>query len=250
MTPFLLARETIERLGSWLHSLAGPLLPAVPVPEGNETFRWEFAEATPQALMVGKAVRMVSGIRAALLLADSGYTVDSASVLRLVSDFATEIQAVGEGLRRGKLNEPQQRFVDQYFAPLARTPEEYEKRERDRYVSREQLYKAYYAMGAEASIDVDRLRSLRRFLDYGYDKYVHGAYMTAMELYTGRDHSFMLAGHESERHRDVARTAIAGKLHEVVCAFEMMALVWPNETLRKEISEVRRRIDASSEQGL
>ena len=51
--------------------------------------------------MVGKLVRAVSALRAALLLAENGHITESGSLLRMVSDFCTEIQAIGEALHSG-----------------------------------------------------------------------------------------------------------------------------------------------------
>jgi len=244
---FPVTRRIIDQLENWMKPLAAPFLPLVQAPETHGEFHWEFREQRPETVMIGKAVRMVSGIRASLLLADSGFTVECASLLRMVSDFSQEILAVAEGLIAGRMTEPQERFVRQYFAPMARSPEEYEQSERERYVSREELFKAHFRLAAESTDKADEMRRLSRFLNYVYDKYVHGAYLTSMELYTGRDDSFMLDGHESEQHRDIARVSVAGKLHEVVSALGMMALVFGNDTLNGEIREARRALEASGE---
>jgi len=236
------ARRIIANLDAWLSILAAPFLPAVRVQEENGRFHWEFREKRPETLMVGKAVRMVSGIKAALFLADSGFTTECASLLRMVSEFSQEILSVGEGLIEGRLMEPQERFVRQYFSPLARSPEEFEDMERERYVSREELFKAHYRLAAKTEADADRVRQLSRFLNYSYDKYVHGAYLTAMELYNGRDNRFMLSGHEAEEPKATARTAVAGKLHEAIVALGMMALFSDNADLRHEITDARRAL--------
>jgi len=243
----LVSREIIEKLDTWLSTLAEPFLPLIQVPGENGRFHWEFREKRPETLVVGKAVRMVSGIKAALLLADNGFTTECASLLRMVSEFSQEILSVVEGLVEKRLTEPQERFVRQYFAPLARSPEEFEEMERERYVSREELFKGHYRLGAKAEVEVDRLRLLSRFLNYSYDKYVHGAYLTAMELYNGLENRFMLSGHTAERPREIARTAVAGKLHEVITALEMMSLLSDNTGLQRELTEARRALDASGD---
>jgi hypothetical protein len=94
---FQLMRQTMERLDDWVMALASPLRPLAEVPQelgGLKGFRWDFREKTERALIVGKAVRMASGIRAALLLADMGYITECGTTLRTVSDFVTEVIAV------------------------------------------------------------------------------------------------------------------------------------------------------------
>ena len=79
----------------------------------------------------------------AFLLAEAGYVAECTALLRMVSDFCTEISAIGEALNRG--GEPPRavrNFANQYCTPKARTPEEYAAKERTRYVSREELMKA------------------------------------------------------------------------------------------------------------
>src|ERR1700730_13507405 len=71
---FPLTRSTIERLDGWLMELAAPLLPLKQTPmklKHIAGFVYEFREQSERALVIGKAVRMVSGIRVALVL-DAG----------------------------------------------------------------------------------------------------------------------------------------------------------------------------------
>ena len=120
------SRDLIERLDGWVNELAVPLMPPRVVPEGDDRLRLEFRQHIPNAVMVGKLVRAVSGLRGALLLAEAGYVAECAALLRMVSDFCTEVSAIGEALNRG--GEPPRAvrdFVNQYFTPKARTPEEF-----------------------------------------------------------------------------------------------------------------------------
>ena len=241
------SRGIIDRLDTWLTLLAAPFLPLVRIPEDDGTFHWEFGEKRAETLMVGKAVRMVSGIKVSLLLADIGFTTECVSLLRMVSDFSKEIVSMGEGLVEGRLTEIQQRFLQQYFAPFARTPEEHKERERARYVTRKELFRANCRLAERAQLDSAEMRRLNRELNYVYDQYVHGAYLTAMELYDGSENIFVLDGHKAERPKETARTAVAGKLHEVISALEIMSSFYDNADLRRELAEARRALDASGE---
>jgi hypothetical protein len=247
---FPVTRQTIENLDRWLEHLAKPLLPLKRVPDRDGGFHWEFNEQTPRALQVGKAVRMISGIRAALLLGDSGYTVECLCLLRTVSDFAQEILAFAEALMEKRLTDPQERFIRQYFTPIANNPDEYEQQELERYVSREELLKAQYRLDEKLTGDATKLRRLTRFINYTYDKYIHGAYLTAMELYQGQRHSFMLRGHEGDRSRCVAKASVAGKLHEVLHALGFMAHTAGEKALYDEICLSLDKLESSDEQSV
>jgi hypothetical protein len=115
-------------------------------------------------------------------------------------------------------------------------------------VSREELFKAHYRLAAKTTGDAENLRRINRYLNYAYDKYVHTSYETAMELYTGSGHRFMLSGHESERHRCFTKVAVVGKLYEVLAALEFMALAKKDQTLHASIRESRHELEESNEQ--
>ena len=112
-TNFSFARDLINNLDGWVDKPPAPLMPPRTVEE-PDLIRLELREHIPPAVMIGKCVRTVSGIHAALVLADLGYMVECAALLRMDSDFFTEIKAIGEVLRR------QQKASGQ--KPLTRPP--------------------------------------------------------------------------------------------------------------------------------
>lgn len=131
---FVTTRTLIASLDDWLSKLTAPLLPAQPVEESES--QWQLAESSPGAVLVAKAVRMTSGIHAALLLIDSGFVVEGACILRIVSDLGMEVTAVAEGVLSGAMTSAQRKFVDQFFQPRPRTPEQYLERAKQGYVGR------------------------------------------------------------------------------------------------------------------
>jgi hypothetical protein len=240
------ARHLIEQLDEWVNDLAAPLLPPRMVPEGDALIRLEFRQHIPHAVMVGKSIRVVSGIRAALALADLGYVAECAALLRMVSDFCTEITAVGEALHRGgELPAAVRVFVEQYFAPKARTPEQLAAGEQTRYVSREELMKAEGRLATIANVDGEQQRVLHRFLNMTYDAYVHGAYETTMELCNPLTGRFLTGGHPEASKRGEFVEAVFLKLHEVVVAIEFTAAVTANAAVFKAAREARHAMDTS-----
>jgi len=111
------ARGLIALLDQWVNALAAPLMPPRILSEGDDLIRLEFRQHIPHAVTIGKSVRAVSGLRAALVLADLGYVTECAALLRMVSDFCIEVTAVGEALNRGgDLPVSVRTFIYQYFA--------------------------------------------------------------------------------------------------------------------------------------
>lgn len=58
----------------------------------------------------------------------------------------------------------------------------------------------------------------------------------------------MMTGHESEHHRCIAKTSVAGKLHEVIAALEFMSITRGLGPLVATIDAARRELTASDEQ--
>ena len=206
-------------------ALAAPILPPEPIPiklAHLAGFQWRFREKNERALLVGKAIRMVSGLRAAFMLAELGYIAESGTLLRTVSDFANEVISICEGYAKGSPTSDQKKFVEQYFAPMAIDLDEYEYQSRERWVTRKQMLAGHVRWATEKGENTERARKVLGFLLYGYDKYVHGAYITAMEL-SDPLWDFMLRGHALTAKRETNKRAVASKLHEVLTALCCMA---------------------------
>jgi hypothetical protein len=241
----------MERLDEWVMALASPLLPLGEFPQelnGLQGFRWDFREKTERALMVGKAVRMASGIRAALILADLGYVTECGTILRTVSDFVTKVISVYEGCTRDDPTRAQKDFLEQYFGDMTQTPDEYdEKQEKDRWVARDKLIAAHVRWSSENKQDPERIRKVLRFLAHGYDKFVHGSRMSTMELYNGFTHRFMMKGHELYLSRRGYKVAVASKLHEVLTALFFTAAFMQMPALAEEIRPAEKDLYNSGE---
>jgi hypothetical protein len=245
-TDFSFARDLIDKLDGWVDKLAAPLMPPRMVVEAPDLIRLELREHIPHTVMIGKCVRAVSGIHAALALADRGYVVECAALLRMVSDFCAEITAIGEALHKGgELPRAVRTFVDHYFVPRPHTPEQFEAAERTRYVSREDLMKTKVHLAEKANLDVEQIRTVRRFLNMSFDAYVHGAYETTMELCDPETGRFMMRGHLSPSKRQEFVEAVLLKLHEVVVALEFTAAVTAHAEIFQAARDARHAMDDS-----
>lgn len=198
--------------------------------------------------MVGKAVPMASGIRAALILADLGYVTECGTILRTVSDFVIEVISVYEGCTRDDPTRAQKDFLEQYFGHMAQTPDEYdEKQEKERWVARDKLIAAHVRWASESEEDPDRIRKVTRFLAHLYDKFVHGSRLTTMELYNGFTHRFMMKGHEFDLSRRDYKVSVASKLHEVLTALFFTSMFFQMPALTEEIGRAAKDLYKSGE---
>lgn len=214
------------------------------MPEEKGGFHWEFPEKSARVVAVCKLARASSAVVAAWELCDMGFLPEAASLLRMASDYSQEVLALGEGIRNGTLTTAQSRFVEDYFLPMPRTPEEFEKQERRSYIGREEHLKSEVRLIAESGQDAELTKRLRRFLNRGYDGYVHGDYPTAMQMYNGRAGQFDVTGDtENTSAISSTRSGVAGKLHELVVAFEFISIVLHLDDLSASVRAARLTIE-------
>ena len=181
-----------------------------------------------------------------MILADSGYVAECGTILRTVSDFATEAISVCEGCIKGA-NQAQTDLVQQYFAPMSANSEEHAERKGKPYVPRDKLLATLYRQAEQMDVDVDRLRNQLRFVTHVQDKYLHGGYLTAMEMYNGSTHTFMLRGHQSEDTKRLHKFMIASQLYKVILALTYMAKVANMPALIADIVQAARKLYDSGE---
>ncbi|SRR5882762_1797472 len=244
---FPVTRGLIATLPTWVNQLASLLPRPVPVPAQPRGFRWAYSDETAEVVQIAKAVRMVSGIAAAMHLADLGFTVECGTVLRTVSDFASEITFLAEGHLTGRMNPDQERFVKDFFKPMPTTPEALEKWRREGYVGRGPIQKAHQRLVEKTTKSVGVFKDVQGLLTKAYDDYVHGSYLTAMSLFTGSTYRFMLGGHESPHHRCMMKVSVAGKLTEVLGTLGLMAVSRKQVPLVMTIRQAMHDLHASNE---
>lgn len=243
---FPVMRSVLDRMDGWIDALAQALPAPMRVPV-RDSFRWEHEDKTPEVAQVAKAVRAASGLRAALHLADRGYTVECGTVLRTVADFSAEILYMGEALLEGRLTPDQERFVRQHFAPLPLDPDDLAAREREAYVGRKDIGRAHRRIQEKFGAPADAMAKIEGYLNKGYDSYVHGSNESAMELYDAKRNSFMLHGHLSPRFVCLAKVSVAGKLQEFLNAIRFMAITRRASALEEAIRCVADELDKSGE---
>ena len=250
-TDFAITKQTLDSLDNWVMAIAQPFLPLEARTigrKGEEGIQWVFHEENAWAVIVGKLVRMASGLRAAFLLADTGLISECGTILRTVADFTTEVIAMAETVRTGAANDAQKRFIQQYFAPLAETPDDFDARERERYVARRDLVAAYVRWCSEfGKVDADSMRKTLMFLLYGFDKFVHGAYLTSSELYDPFNKRFMLRGHVFEGKRVEYKRTVASKLHEMVGLLAWISMLLNMPVLTEVIGKAALKLYDSGE---
>jgi len=242
---FPITRNVIGRIADPVNRMAELLPYPEQKPIGDGAFFWVYPEQSAEVVQVAKAVRMTGGLHGAWRLADEGLIVEANTLLRVVSDCALEIIFLGEGIKEGTFNTSQQKFMEQFFAPHPENAEEFAQRARESFIRREKMIAAQVRL-FNFGKDADDLARKMAFQNKIFDSYVHGAYLTALEVFNGQ--RFMIEGLKSENHILPTKTMIAEKCIAALAALAVMAINRNLPDLVKQImddrEQLRHEIDA------
>lgn len=221
------------------------LVAALPRPEKDDVtkkgFVWRHKERSKRVLVVVKAARIVSGLNAAMCLADGGYTIEVGAIARMVRDFSDEIVFVAENSNDATVIGEQEKFLADFFAPF--NPES-----KRAYLSRKHIAMAHDRREQLAGLnDVGLARKLSKYISGRLDKNVHGGYDNAMQLFHGGRGGFMMHGHDSQEERDRCKAFVVMVTTQAMDALHLAAALVGNQSLSEDLWGARMALMNSDE---
>lgn len=247
LSEFHETRSLVAQMSRWVDELASLIAPAA-ITTHQGISRYAYREQTPRVVQIVKAARMVSALNAVIALADAGFTVDGASLLRSVDDFDSEILFLLDGVTSGSLNVSHTQFVADFFSETPRSAEELRAARKPDFVRRGKIDAAIQRLlepvpGASAT----KMRDLRALLGAKHNAYVHGAFRESMDLYRPADGGFATRGDTPPSHR-VALMENVG-LHAYRAAGTLIALAWQEQRgdMMEEIHAAYKAFERSGE---
>lgn len=199
--PFLfdprVVRVATERAIATLENAVNELAAKLPeprrVPIGDD-FAWELGEESVDGMILLKAVRAVSGINAALVLMDSGYSQEVGVLIRTIDEFVGDLAFLTDRMGTSDWPTPKQREHIEHFFSVRRPDVDPETGALSPlpWVERKkkQAGEARTISPGNPSVAGDALRRI----DTGYDAYVHGYYGAVMEMYAGPERGWRVRG--------------------------------------------------------
>lgn len=241
---FPLTRGSIDLLRVWLDELV--------IHDGQPTLRQDgecqFAVEGHKQVEICKAVRIVSGLTAALLLADRGLLVEAASLLRGINDFASEIIFLYEGAPPRQFTAAHREFVAAFFAPIPRTIDELHSSENQRWQNRGAIQNAHDRLAqATRGVDTKELRDWAKLLAGMENSFVHGGYRETMSMYDESSGTFDTTGVLSRYSRALLVRNIAQKVYFSMIAFWFMAMERQLPDLVDRIGRTQAILERSAE---
>ncbi|HEV7587819.1 MAG TPA: hypothetical protein VGO40_06780 [Longimicrobium sp.] len=238
-------RRAIDTLESGVQELAAAFDP--PILTGKPGFEWwQYEHPSGELIVLLKAVRVVSGLNALLVLLEAGYTQEVGVLLRTVDDFVDEITFLLEAYDRDENTASQVKFVQDFFAeeiPLSAGLRQ-EKTRTDRVKRRQiQAGQARYLQPDNP----DRVRKIVNAIDGVYSGYIHGGYPHIMEMYHGGDRPFEMRGMRKTVRISEYQKQIAAYVHRALAVLAVFAAIRGMESLHGRLKSAAKRFLDSPE---
>lgn len=223
-------------------ALGKPLI----LPEkGKERVR--YADPDSRHFQVLKAVRVVSGLRASMILLETGHTQEIGVLLRTIQEFLEDITYVQEAHETGQPTAGQKDIINHFFeSDLKTTKEMLEGQPKLKRVGHKEKVSSQSRFFSPVA-NSDHVRHMLNAIYNGLSGYVHGDYPQIMELYEAN----LSGGSEKFRMRGMLGTAkikpfqrqIACYIHRSLNIFSVIAKVLGLNELSNSLIEQRKTFE-------
>lgn len=149
--------------------------------KGKERFKY----LDPQSIhfQILKAVRIVSGLHACIVLHKVGHVQEMGIIFRTIHEALTEIDFVQEAHETGNPTADQQRIIDLFFAKELKTTDELVATKPNIFKIPRKKIRSSAARLAAPYMRSEKLIRMLEIFDDVWSGYVHGEYPHIMELY-------------------------------------------------------------------
>lgn len=199
-------RDSLERLRKetflqgqvielFLASVSAPIF----YHSGKRHRGYRFANPGARHFCLLKAVRAVSGLNAALSLAEKGFNQEICVLIRTIVECTSHIEFILAGFEEGELGAKQREFLDAYFSDFRRN--EVADFRRAKLVQKNvhdvvgnKMDKNFHEIEHVENPTVSGASQKMSNIYLAYSNYVHGRYPEIMDMYGGSPGHFHLTG--------------------------------------------------------
>lgn len=178
--------STIDAFEHAFRTLEADISPPARVP-WKSGFYYRYEQKDPKTLVVQKLNRIVTGVKAALLLARSGLYQEVGVMFRILDEFGEDVIFISEAVRTGQLTELQQQVLDEFFQPEFDNPNPLLATQKRHRVPRDRIQAAIGRLSHHPMNPSDA-QSVSRTISKAYSGYVHGASERILETYNGTNY--------------------------------------------------------------
>lgn len=216
---------------------------------GEIVFR--YAEEGVKQAVVQKLARMITGLRAALVLLEAGFFQEVGVLQRVLGDLDEEVQFLCYALFRDEMTDLHERFLKGFYTEVfvdteAEVPSVQTKIPK---VNRKNIREYLEEAGAELAgspEDPSRLKSLGHQISTMYSGFVHGSSSHIMTMFGGPEMVYQLHGMRRTPLYEGHRNDLWNQFYRSILAFHFAAVSFGDEELQSVLLEFKRESEKSA----
>ena len=238
--------ELLHVMGIALERLTAKVSPAQEVPfAGNFVFR--YVERTAQQAVVQKLARIITGLRAALLLVRNGLVQEQSVIERVLGELGEDVLFLAFGIWKGDLDTKlHKHYLDTFYQEEFDIPDNPLKSTQERATVRRKKIQAYLAAIGTAgnpSLNQEVARTLRN----AFSGFVHAASPQIMEMYGGYPRHFYVYGMLNTPRMQAANNEIWSYFERGITVFAIAAgYAFTDRELFEYLASQKQRFEAAS----
>lgn len=191
-------REHTKQFSIVVDCFANSITPPIMYDSNLEHFGFRYMKPTAKHFCIIKAVRAVSGINAAIVLAENGFNQEVCILIRTIVECTSHIEFILAGLNGNILEEPMQKVVDRYFEDFKRNDCSDFKRPK---INQEKVHKGISRNLENSGVTGDTgqfpdisTSELMWNVYATYSNYIHARYPEVMDMYGGNPACYHMKG--------------------------------------------------------
>ena len=238
-------KNTLEILASAFSQIEAvvPKPKFVPAYEGN-VFR--YTEKTLEQAIVQKLARVVSGLGAATVLLEHGFTQELGALQRILDELGEDIIFLCLPLHGEPRSVLHQKFLDAFYEEeIDESGDPRLSAQRRAMVPRKKI-RAAIANSSVAPLNPSDHIEVQRTIDKAYSGFVHAASPHIMDMYGGYPQHFHVEGMLGTPLVEAARRDIWNYFYRGLIQLILVAACFRLDDLAEELIEFRNRLEAES----
>ncbi|WP_245637217.1 hypothetical protein [Burkholderia singularis] len=226
--------EALGNMETTVHDLAGRIDPPVMTTFARTAYGFRYAERGARQAIIQKMARVVSGLRAVLLLLEHGYIQEQAVVCRMVDEACEDVSFLALGLIFEETDLHRQ-FLEEFFLEdFEDADRPHETRIKRPSIRRSRIH-AYLssnpAEGSNPSGGVAAMQAIHK-TNSGF---VHGASPHLMEMYGGQPSRFHMEGMRGTPFWSDHAADVWNYMYRAIISFAMAARAFGDDALFAKI---------------
>lgn len=225
--------QALKNMEHTLALLTVRVQPPIRMPYKN-SFNFRYTEKSLHQALVQKLARTVSGLHAARLLMENGFTQEQAAMQRMLDEIHEDITFLSYAVIFNNKTELHQKYLDAFYEEEFDKDSALASTQKRPMPPRKRIH-AYIANSQAAKLNPSQGIELSRTLNKTYSGYVHAASPQTMEMYMDNPPRYLVHGMKESPLYPDHRADLWNNFYRAIISFSFAAKAFGDEELFSKI---------------